>query len=127
MYFQTILYLLGVNQYYGYGDDRNCEVISELITEARNILMALYGGQSFESLAALRAHLFISGGNTKDLRGLPLTADVFKQHLMRSLLATFVQKHAHLAVPTLPPATTFGWKKGATNLEPVIMTVPPFP
>ena len=93
-----------------YGYDDNYEVKSELITETRNILMALYGGQTFES--ALTAHLFISGGKSKNLRGLPPTADAFK-HLMRSLLATPTQKHAHVAVPTLPPATTFGWKMGA--------------
>ena len=109
---------------YDIGETRILKIRHQLNLKA----LALYGyddnykvkSEIFES--ALRAHLFISGGKSKDLSGLPPTADAFKQHLMRSLLATHTQKHAYVAVP---PATTFGWKMGAMHLEPVSMTVWP--
>ena len=88
--------------------------------------MALYGGQTFSSLAALRTHLFIAGGNSKDLRCLPPTEDSFRQHLLRCLYATLVQKRAHVPHPVLPVVTTFRWTM-ETFLQPVPMLLPPFP
>ena len=102
-----------------YGDDNNYEVTNQLITEARKVLMNLYGGQIFASLAALHARLFISGEKSKDLRGLPLTDNAFKQHLLRSLLAALVQKKAQVAIPMLSLTPAFAWKMGITHLEPI--------
>ena len=89
--------------------------------------MALCGGQTFASLAELHAHLFISRGKSKDLRGMPPTDDVFKQHLLRSLLATHVQKKVHVTIPVLTPAPTFGWKVDVTHLESISVMFLPFP
>ena len=88
--------------------------------------MTLYGGKAFSSLAALRAHLFIASGNSKDLRCIPPTEDAFKQHLLRCLYATLVQKRAHMPHPVLPQVTSFGWIM-KTHLQPVSMLLPPFP
>lgn len=77
-------------------------------------------------MAALCAHLFISG-NSKVLSCLPPTEDAFKQHLLRSLSATLVQKRAHIAAPDLPSAIMFGWKMGEKSLEPVTMLLSPLP
>lgn len=109
-----------------YGETDDFRISDDLIGTARNLLMALYGGQTFSSLAALRTHLFIAGGNSKDLRCLPPTEDSFRQHLLRCLYATLVQKRAHVPHPVLPVVTTFGWTM-ETFLQPVPMLLPPFP
>lgn len=109
-----------------YGETSDFSITDDLTAAARNLLMAVYGGQAFSTLAAFRAHLFIAGGNSKDLRSLPPTEDAFKQHLLRCLYATLVQKRAHVQHPTLPAVTSFGWIMG-TYLQPVSMLKPPFP
>ena len=109
-----------------YGETEDIDITDDRIEAARNLLMAVYGGQTFSTLAAFRAHLFIAGGSSKDLRSLPPTEDAFRQHLFRCLYATLVQKRAHLQHPSLPPATSFGWIMDS-YLQPVPMTKPSFP
>ena len=109
-----------------YGETEDYSINDDHVTAARNLLMAVYGGQTFSTLAAFRAHLFIAGGSSKDLRSIPPTEDAFKQHLLRCLYATLVQKRAHVQHPTIPAPTSFGWVMKA-YLKPVLMTKPSFP
>ena len=79
-----------------YGETDVFRVTECIASTARKLLMTLYGGKAFSSLAALRAHLFMASERSKDLRCTPPTEDAFKQHLLRCLYATLVQKRAHM-------------------------------
>lgn len=92
-----------------YGEPgQSLEVTESIIAAARQYFVLLYNRSDFDTLDALRAHLF---ANTKgDLRCLPPTEDAFHLHVLRSLHQMIISKQAHLSEPLRPSATDFGRK-----------------
>ena len=86
----------------------NCswEVTPEMVDEARQYFVNLYGHKSFDSLDKLREHVFAT--TKSDIRVLPPTEDAFHFHVLRSLYQFALYKRATMNDPQLPRIINFG-------------------
>ena len=104
----------------------------EVLNEATKLCIQVYSKKDddFDDLPTLRAHNFLTHKSASLLKLLPPTEDAFTQHVKRSALATIIDKRSHIATPTIPPYTHFGWTGGAeigTPLVPKLSTSDPWP
>ena len=100
-------------------------VTEDVVREARDVFVALYGKEGFGSLNTLRQHIFASSHS--DLRALPPTEASFQLHLLRALFQLAVCKRAHQNMLALPPPTEFGRKVTNGKLIPIMMSNEPRP
>ena len=113
-----------------YGEGSSPVITQDVIDEARSLMLMVYGKSAntdiVDNLKDLRAHKFLH--NTAPiLKMLPPTEGAFLQHLRRSALATYIDKHATDAKPDLPPSEDYGWSKGEDGYQPVTTDQPVWP
>ena len=99
--------------------ETSLELKSDIIKEAREVFVSLYGFVGFDSLDVLREHAFAKSKG--DLRCIPPTEDAFYLHLQRALYQLAIYKRAHLSHMNLPSPTDFGWQIVNGGLSPILM------
>ena len=103
-----------------FGDQHfSWDITPEIIEEARQYFVALYGHKSFISLDKLREYVFAT--TKSDIRVLPPTEDSFYFHVLKSLYQLTLNKRAPMSDPQLPPLTNFGRKLVNDQLQPIYM------
>ena len=101
------------------------QVTPGVITDARNLMAALYGKPSVSSWNTLQEHMFAN--NKSDIRCLPPTEDSISFHLLCALYQLVVYKQAVDSDIHLPCVTNFGRCVQNNCLIPVLMSKSPKP
>jgi hypothetical protein len=84
----------------------------------------IYGMNNLETTDSVRRVMFEKACKPE---AMPPTSDALKFHIQRVHYQSLIWKEAHCPLPNLPNVTELGWKRVATNLQPVLMTLHPIP
>ena len=106
-------------------DEQSCEVTDVVVSQARELMLAVYSNKHEEfqgaSLSKLRVFKFLNNKSTL-LKILPPTEDAFLQHVRRAALATLIDKRAHIPKPPTVSVEEYGWALMDDNPVPVMST-----
>ena len=87
-----------------YGNpESDLQVSEDIVHDARQYLVSLYGHTGFDSLDVLRRNAFAT--NRGDVRSIPPTEDAFYQHLLHAFYQLAICKRAHVKDLDMPSPT----------------------
>ena len=113
-----------------FGENSSDSLSDDVINQARDLTIAVYTSKADHQedfdLSKLRVYKFLNNRSTL-LKLLPPTENAFDLHLRRAVLATIIDKCAHIAKPDIPSFTEYGWSLSASNAVPLASTEPAWP
>ena len=95
-----------------FGQNENFSISNEIVDQVRDLFIVVYTKNTDMigcSLAEVHAHRFLNNVSSL-LKLLPPAEGVFKNHLIRALMAKIIDKTSHIAKPPVLKIEHFGWE-----------------
>lgn len=100
------------------------ELIQKALKVGTALISAVYKGHTGTDLHTIRCQLY---ARKADIKLMPPTKNVFKEHILRAMYQTTVWVRSCEKFPNLPDLFSFGWEIADGRVKPVLMKGSPFP